>query len=206
MGEVYRARDATLKRDVALKSCPTVSPSIRSGSRVSAKRSFGLAKSLEPVVGRSGDVAASPTITSPAMTAMGIILGTAAYMSPEQAKGQAADKRSDVWAFGASLYAMLSGQRAFRGDDVSDTLALVLKGEPDWSALPAATPRSVRTLLKRCLTRDRRARLADTSCRPATYFRTTPNWPSLPHSNLRRGGRCGAASWSRSLRPSSPAR
>ena len=124
---------------------------------------FGLAKSLEPVVGRSGDAATSPTITSPAMTAMGIILGTAAYMSPEQAKGQPADKRSDVWAFGALLYEMLSGQRAFSGDDVSDTLALVLRGEPDWSALPATTPRSVQILLKRCLTRDRRARLADMS-------------------------------------------
>ena len=124
---------------------------------------FGLAKSLEPVVGRSGDAATSPTITSPAMTAMGIILGTAAYMSPEQAKGQPADKRSDVWAFGALLYEMLSGRRAFSGDDVSDTLALVLRGEPDWSALPATTPRSVQILLKRCLTRDRRARLADMS-------------------------------------------
>ncbi len=124
---------------------------------------FGLAKSLEPAVGRSGDAAASPTITSPAMTAMGIILGTAAYMSPEQAKGQPADKRSDVWAFGAVLYEMLSGRRAFSGDDVSDTLALVLRGEPDWSALPATTPRSVQILLKRCLTRDRRARLADMS-------------------------------------------
>ena len=124
---------------------------------------FGLAKSLEPVVGRSGDVAASPTITSPAMTAMGIILGTAAYMSPEQAKGQPADKRSDVWAFGSLLYEMLSGQRAFKGDDVSDTLALVLKGEPDWSALPPAIPRSLQILLKRCLTRNRRARLADMS-------------------------------------------
>ena len=85
---------------------------------------FGLAKSLEPAVGRSGDAATSPTITSPAMTAMGIILGTAAYMSPEQAKGQPADKRSDVWAFGCVLYEMLTGRRAFRGDDVSDTLAV----------------------------------------------------------------------------------
>jgi serine/threonine-protein kinase len=124
---------------------------------------FGLAKSLEPAVGRSGDAAASPTITSPAMTAMGIILGTAAYMSPEQAKGQPADKRSDVWAFGAVLYEMLSGRRAFSGDDVSDTLASVLKGEPDWMALPPDVPAHVRMLIQRCLVKDRRRRMADMS-------------------------------------------
>ena len=91
---------------------------------------FGLAKVLEPVGAAAGDVTASPTITSPAMTAMGLILGTAAYMSPEQAKGRKADKRSDVWAFGAVLYEMLSGRRAFGGDDLSDTLAAVLKSTP----------------------------------------------------------------------------
>ena len=122
---------------------------------------FGLAKTLDPVGGKSGDATASPTITSPAMTAMGLILGTAAYMSPEQAKGRQADKRSDVWAFGAVLYEMLSGQRAFKGDDVSDTLAAVLRQDVDWTALPASTPAPVRRLIARCLERDVRRRLRD---------------------------------------------
>ena len=122
---------------------------------------FGLAKALEPVAVKGGDETASPTITSPAMTQMGIILGTAAYMSPEQAKGRQADKRSDVWAFGAVLYEMLSGQRAFKGDDISDTLAAVLRQDIDWTALPASTPASVRRLIARCLDRDARKRLRD---------------------------------------------
>jgi eukaryotic-like serine/threonine-protein kinase len=132
---------------------------------------FGLAKALEPVAVTGGDVTASPTITSPAhlrpgyggqaMTQMGMILGTAAYMSPEQAKGRPADKRSDVWAFGGVLYEMLSGQRAFRGDDISDTLAAVLRQDIDWTALPASTPAPVRRLLARCLDRDVRRRLRD---------------------------------------------
>ena len=90
----------------------------------------------------------APTITSPAMTQMGLILGTAAYMSPEQAKGQPADKRSDVWSFGAVLFEMLSGQRTFRGDDVADTLASVLRQDVDWTALPASTPAPVRHLAR----------------------------------------------------------
>ena len=122
---------------------------------------FGLAKALEPVAVTGGDATASPTITSPAMTQMGMILGTAAYMSPEQAKGRQADKRSDVWAFGAVLYEMLSGQRAFKGDDVSDTLAAVLRQDVDWTALPASTPASVRRLIARCLDRDVKRRLRD---------------------------------------------
>ena len=95
------------------------------------------------------------------MTAMGLILGTAAYMSPEQAKGRQADKRSDVWAFGAVLYEMLSGQRAFKGDDVSDTLAAVLRQDVDGTALPASTPAPVRRLIARCLDRDVKRRLRD---------------------------------------------
>ena len=95
------------------------------------------------------------------MTAMGLILGTAAYMSPEQAKGRLADKRSDVWAFGAVLFEMLSGQRAFKGDDVSDTLAAVLRQDVDWTALPASTPAPVRRLIARCLERDVKRRLRD---------------------------------------------
>src|SRR2546428_3748561 len=125
---------------------------------------FGLAKALEPVAVMSPGVSQSPTIISPAvMTGVGVLLGTAAYMSPEQAKGRAADKRSDVWAFGCVLYEMLAGKRAFEGEDVSDTLANVLKSEPDWNALPAETPASIRSLLKHCLNRDPRSRIGDIS-------------------------------------------
>ena len=90
-----------------------------------------------------------------------MILGTAAYMSPEQAKGRTVDKRSDVWAFGCVLYEMLTGARAFAGDDVSDTLAAVLRAEPDWRTLPPETPASIRRLLRRCLEKDRKRRLSD---------------------------------------------
>jgi len=103
----------------------------------------------------------SPTITSPALTQLGVILGTAAYMSPEQARGRMADKRSDIWAFGAVLYEMLTGKRAFGGDDISYTLANVLKSEPDWGVLPADTPPSIRRVLRRCLEKDPRRRTHD---------------------------------------------
>jgi Tol biopolymer transport system component len=106
-------------------------------------------------------VMASPTITSPAMTQMGIILGTAAYMSPEQAKGRAVDKRADVWAFGAVLYEMLTGRRCFDAEDVSDTFAAILRATPNWSALPVATPPAIRRLIRRCLERDVHMRLSD---------------------------------------------
>jgi eukaryotic-like serine/threonine-protein kinase len=97
------------------------------------------------------------------MTQMGVIMGTAAYMSPEQAKGREADKRSDVWAFGAVLYEMLTARRAFEGEDISDTLASVLKSEPEWSHLPPDVPFAIRLLIQRCLTKDRRQRVADIS-------------------------------------------
>src|SRR5215813_6921926 len=122
---------------------------------------FGLAKALEPASAVSPALTASPIITTPAqMTGVGMILGTAAYMSPEQAKGRPADKRSDVWAFGCVLYEMLTGKRAFEGEDVSDTLAAVLRGAPDWSALPSDTPGNIRTLLARCLQKDPQKRLS----------------------------------------------
>jgi eukaryotic-like serine/threonine-protein kinase len=126
---------------------------------------FGLAKLAAPETSDAGAGAfgQSPTITSPAATLAGVILGTAAYMSPEQAKGRVADKRSDVWAFGAVLYEMLTGRRAFQGDDVSDTLASVLKSDPDWNALPAEVPLHLRTLLQRCLAKDRRLHVTDIS-------------------------------------------
>ncbi|HKH70702.1 MAG TPA: protein kinase, partial [Vicinamibacterales bacterium] len=125
---------------------------------------FGLAKALEgrsPPEGVNFGVSQSPTITSPAMTRVGVVLGTAAYMSPEQARGHDADQRSDLWAFGCVLFEMLTGRRAFEGDEVSDTLAAVLRAEPDVSALPNTTPASVRRLLRRCLEKNSKRRLAD---------------------------------------------
>ncbi len=123
---------------------------------------FGLAKAMEPPnVGSAPNVSLSPTITTPAMTQAGIILGTAAYMSPEQARGKVVDKRADIWAFGAVVFEMLTGQRAFAGDDLSMTLAAVMMKDPAWSALPPATPRAVQQLLRRCLVKDARQRIRD---------------------------------------------
>ena len=120
---------------------------------------FGLARGPGSG-GPASDLSQSPTITSPATTP-GTILGTAAYMSPEQAKGRLADRRSDLWAWGCLLYECLSGRRAFEGEDVSETIAAILRGEPDWSALPREVPPGVRELLRRCLRKDPRERLRD---------------------------------------------
>jgi eukaryotic-like serine/threonine-protein kinase len=123
---------------------------------------FGLAKALEPPGAMSPGLTQSPTITSPAMmTGVGVLLGTAAYMSPEQARGKAVDKRTDIWAFGAVLYEMLTGRRAFVGDEVSDVLASVLAREPDWTMLPAGLSSVLVTYIKRCLYKDRRQRIRD---------------------------------------------
>jgi len=123
---------------------------------------FGLAKAVAPVeAGGPYDAMNSPTFTSAQMTGMGVILGTAAYMAPEQAKGKIVDKRADIWAFGVVLYEMLSGRRAFDGAESSEVLASVLKSDPDWSALPSMTPPAVRRLLGRCLERDPARRLRD---------------------------------------------
>ena len=124
---------------------------------------FGLAKgTIEPAYAAStGEALAnSPTVTSPgAMTQVGVILGTAAYMSPEQARGRAVDRRADVWAVGAVMYEMLTGRQAFEGDDVQELLARILMKEPDWSKLPSDTPPTIRKLIARCLIKDRRQRL-----------------------------------------------
>ncbi len=130
---------------------------------------FGLAKALEPVGrdlspgsggGPEGPAHTSPsTVTSPALTAMGLILGTAAYMSPEQARGKPVDRRADVWAFGAVLYEMLTGRRAFGGESITDTLSAITRDEPDWRALPPGTPTRVARLLQRCLAKDVRRRV-----------------------------------------------
>jgi len=117
---------------------------------------FGLAKAWETMEGV--ELSHSPTITR-ANTAAGVILGTASYMSPEQARGQAVDTRADIWAFGVVLWEMLTGHRLFQEDTVSDTLAAVLREQVDLAELPADTPRAIRRLLRRCLARDPRARL-----------------------------------------------
>jgi eukaryotic-like serine/threonine-protein kinase len=120
---------------------------------------FGLAKAIEGDAA-SADVSNSPTMSRMA-TLAGVLLGTAAYMSPEQAKAKPVDRRADIWAFGCVLYEMLTGKMAFRGESVTDTLAAVIKEEPDWSQLPAATPMRVRVLLQRCLRKDPKQRLRD---------------------------------------------
>ena len=119
---------------------------------------FGLAQALDtsPATATSDN---SPTITSPAqMTGVGVILGTAAYMSPEQARGKTVDKRADIWAFGAVLFEMLTGTRAFPGEGLTDTLAAVVRAEPNWTLLPASLPSALVVYLRRCLNKDPKQR------------------------------------------------
>src|SRR5204863_3475915 len=122
---------------------------------------FGLAKVLDRS-GSSGsfDPSDSPTLAATA-TGMGIILGTASYMSPEQARGKAVDKRTDIWAFGCVLFELLTGRQAFRGETSADSIAAVVEREPDWKALPPPTPAGIRRLLQRCLQKDSNSRLHD---------------------------------------------
>jgi serine/threonine protein kinase len=121
---------------------------------------FGLARAYLGDQGEAENLDHSPTITA-ALTGQGVILGTAAYMSPEQARGRKVDQRTDIWAFGAILFEMLSGERLFHGETISDTMAAVLRADPPWDQLPTDTPRGVRHLIERCLERDARRRLRD---------------------------------------------
>jgi serine/threonine protein kinase/Tol biopolymer transport system component len=145
---------------------------------------FGLAKALSIEDTRSDSGAAglthSPTLTFAGATQAGMILGTAPYMSPEQAKGRAADKRSDVWAFGCVLYEMLAGRRAFEGDDVSEVLASVIKGEPDWTALPSTVPSEIRALIQGCVKKDRKERIGDISTALFLLRQPAPAAPASP--------------------------
>jgi serine/threonine protein kinase len=120
---------------------------------------FGLAKAFAGD-SASEDIGNSPTL-SQAATMQGVILGTAAYMSPEQARGKTVDKRTDIWAFGTVLYELLTGKQAFSGEDVTEILATVVKSEPDWSRLPELTPSTIKTLLRHCLRKDKRQRMPD---------------------------------------------
>jgi Tol biopolymer transport system component len=183
---------------------------------------FGLAKATDTATTTGAiDQLNSPTVTSPAMlTGMGVILGTAAYMSPEQARGRAADKRSDVWAFGCVLYEMLTGRRPFEGDDVSDTLAAVLKSDPAWDALPSTIPPSVRSLLEACLVKNPSERIGDVSTilfvlrkpsavpalRPAhaTSGRSRAAWAGFALAGAAVGAAAVIALWPRQAAPPRP--
>jgi hypothetical protein len=167
MGEVYRARDTKLDRDVAIKLLPELFADDPERLAKFEREAKTLASLNHPhiaqvyaIEGRAL-VMEPPTITTPAMTMQGVILGTAAYMSPEQAKGRPVDRRADIWAFGAVLYELLTGKRAFGGDDVSETLASVLRSDPDWARLPADVPARIRQVLRSCLQRDAKQRLGD---------------------------------------------
>ena len=153
---------------------------------------FGLAKAMEPAGAASPNASQSPTITTPAMmTGVGMILGTAAYMSPEQARGKTVDRRADIWAFGAVLFEMLTGKRAFGGDDISDTLANVLKTEPAWTALPATMPPTVVTVLRRCLQKNAKQRIGDMQdvrlALEGAFETAVPQTTSLAQSSARDG-------------------
>ena len=168
---------------------------------------FGIAKMLE--VGGAGEAGGAgpvgltytPTITTPAMTLAGVILGTAAYMSPEQAKGKPVDRRADIWAFGVVLWEMLTGRRMYDGETAPETLARVIEREPDFNALPASTPASIRSLLLRCLTKDPRNRLqAIGEARIAIDRAMAQPESSAPESHVAAGhdvrsSRTGALSW-----------
>ncbi len=158
--QIAEALEAAHEHGIIHRDLKPANVKVRSDGTVKVL-DFGLAKAMEPAGAGTAIVSQSPTITTPAMTMAGVILGTAAYMSPEQAKGRPADKRSDLWAFGCVLYEMLTGQRAFGGADVTDTLAFVITKEPDWTRLPATTPPSIRRLLRRALEKDRKRRLSD---------------------------------------------
>jgi eukaryotic-like serine/threonine-protein kinase len=153
---------------------------------------FGLAKLAGPAEGGAVlrlPAEDSPTLTSPAnLTVGGVILGTAAYMAPEQARGRAVDRRADIWAFGCVLFEMLTGRRAFRGETMTDLLAAIVHGRPEWAALPHDTPPQVRALLVRCLEKDPRQRLRDIGDARWELERTVEAAPAGGHAPASRAG------------------
>ena len=158
--QIAEALEAAHERGIIHRDLKPANVKVRPDGTVKVL-DFGLAKALEPVGAMSASVSMAATITTPAMTQAGMILGTAAYMSPEQARGKVVDRRADVWAFGAVLFEMLTGSPPFPGDDISHVLARVIERDPDWAALPPALSPALATYVRRCLVKDPRQRIRD---------------------------------------------
>src|SRR5262245_36612396 len=164
--QIAEALDTAHERGIIHRDLKPANIKVREDGTVKVL-DFGLAKALDPSHGSGGrdqgpgGLSLSPTITTPAMTHAGVILGTAAYMSPEQARGRAVDQRADIWAFGAVLFEMLAGRRPFDGEDMTDVLGAVVRLEPQWDALPSMTPVRITQVLRLCLRKDPKQRVAD---------------------------------------------
>jgi len=169
--QIADALDAAHERGIVHRDLKPANIKVREDGTVKVL-DFGLAKAVTDYDRNS------PTFTSPAMTGMGVILGTAAYMSPEQAKGKTVDKRADIWAFGVVLYEMLAGRTAFAGESMTEVLGAVVLKDPDWTLLPPATPSRVRDLLRRCLEKDPKRRLRDIA--DAAYELNAVDGPAAP--------------------------
>jgi len=160
--QIVEALDAAHERGIIHRDLKPANIKVRGDGTVKIL-DFGLAKAGTRDPGLTQDQSQSPTLTTPAVTEAGMILGTAAYMSPEQARGRPLDRRADIWAFGCVLYEMLTGEQIFRGETVTDTISAVISKTPEWDRLPEGTPEALRRLLRRCLEKRPTHRLKDAS-------------------------------------------